>query len=150
MPNISEKGELRAARISIAVAVVVAGIAGYNPPDYVAAIVAFAFGLAASSFFPAIILGIFDKRMNMQGAVTGMIIGLVFTATYIIYFKFGGGTPDQYFLQISPEGIGTVGMLLNVVISLIVSRLTPPPPESVQEMVESIRIPRGAGAAQEH
>ncbi|GLR15742.1 sodium:solute symporter family protein [Portibacter lacus] len=150
MPNISEKGELRAARISIAVAVVVAGIAGYNPPDYVAAIVAFAFGLAASSFFPAIILGIFDKRMNMQGAVTGMIIGLVFTATYIIYFKFGGGTPDQYFLQISPEGIGTVGMLLNLVISLIVSRVTPPPPESVQEMVESIRIPRGAGAAQEH
>ena len=150
MPNISEKGELRAARISIAVAVVVAGIAGYNPPDYVAAIVAFAFGLAASSFFPAIILGIFDKRMNVYGAVSGMIIGLVFTATYIIYFKFGGGTPDQYFMQISPEGIGTIGMLLNLIISLVVSRLTPPPPKEVQEMVENIRIPRGSGGAIDH
>jgi cation/acetate symporter len=150
MPNISEKGELLAARIAIAVAVVVAGIAGYNPPDYVAAIVAFAFGLAASSFFPAIILGIFDKRMNMQGAVSGMIIGLVFTATYIIYFKFGGGTPDQYFMEISPEGIGTVGMFINLIISLVVSRLTPPPPESVQEMVESIRIPRGSAEASDH
>ncbi len=144
IPKISEKNELRAARISIAVAVVVAGYAGYNPPDYVAAIVAFAFGLAASSFFPAIIMGIFDKRMNMQGAIAGMIIGLIFTASYIIYFKFGGGTPDQYFLQISPEGIGTVGMIINWTVSMIISRLTPPPPSDVQEMVESIRIPRGA------
>lgn len=150
MPKISDKAELRAARISIAIAVVIAGYAGYNPPDYVAAIVAFAFGLAASSFFPAIILGIFDKRMNMPGAVTGMIVGLLFTAIYIIYFKFGGGTPDQYFMQISPEGIGTIGMLLNLVISIIVSRLTPAPPASVQDMVESIRIPRGSGAASNH
>ncbi|WP_235296155.1 sodium:solute symporter family protein [Portibacter marinus] len=150
MPKISEKGELRAARIAIAVAVLVAGYAGYNPPDYVAAIVAFAFGLAASSFFPAIILGIFDKRMNMQGAVTGMIVGLVFTASYIIYFKFGGGTPDQYWFEISPEGIGTIGMLVNLVISLIVSRLTPAPPDTVQELVENIRIPRGAGKAVNH
>ncbi len=150
MPNISEKNELRAARIAIAVAVIVAGYAGFNPPDYVAAIVAFAFGLAASSFFPAIILGIFDKRMNMQGAVVGMIVGLLFTATYIIYFKFGGGKPDQYLFDISPEGIGTLGMLINLVISLIVSRLTPPPPENVQKLVENIRIPRGSGTANSH
>ncbi len=150
IPKITEKGELRAARISIAVAVVVAGIAGYNPPDYVAAIVAFAFGLAASSFFPAIILGIFDKRMNNYGAVAGMIVGLVFTAAYIIYFKFGGGTPDQYWFKISPEGIGTIGMLVNMIIALVISRLTPPPPKSVQEMVENIRIPRGSGSGTEH
>lgn len=150
MPKISEKGELLAARISIAIAVVVAGIAGYNPPDYVAAIVAFAFGLAASSFFPAIILGIFDKRMNTQGAVSGMIIGLLFTATYIIFFKFGGGTPDQYFMKISPEGIGTIGMFINLIVALLISRLTPPPPTTVQEMVESIRIPRGSGEAVDH
>lgn len=149
-PNITEKQELRAARIAIAVAVLIAGYAGYNPPDYVAAIVAFAFGLAASSFFPAIILGIFDKRMNMEGAVSGMIIGIVFTATYIIYFKFGGGTPDQYWFKISPEGIGTVGMLINLVVALVVSRRTPPPPLIVQEIVEDIRVPRGAPATEDH
>ena len=150
MPNISEKKELLAARVAIAFAVVVAGIAGFNPPDYVAAIVAFAFGLAASSFFPAIILGIFDKRMNVHGAVSGMIVGLIFTASYIIYFKFGGGTPDQYWLQISPEGIGTIGMLINLIIAVIISRITPAPPLEVQEMVESIRIPRGTGNASAH
>jgi cation/acetate symporter len=112
--------------------------------------VAFAFGLAASSFFPAIILGIFDKRMNTYGAVSGMIIGLIFTASYIIYFKFGGGTPEQYFMKISPEGIGTIGMFINLIIALVVSRLTPPPPDDVQEMVESIRIPRGSGEAVDH
>ena len=149
-PNITEKQELRAARIAIAVAVLVAGYAGYNPPDYVAAIVAFAFGLAASSFFPAIILGIFDKRMNVHGAVSGMICGLVFTAAYIIYFKFGGGTPDQYWWGISPEGIGTIGMLLNLFISLVVSRMTASPPDSVKILVENIRVPRGAGDAQSH
>ncbi len=152
MPNISEKNELRSARIAIAVAVVIAGYAGYKPPDYVAAIVAFAFGLAASSFFPAIILGIFDKRMNMQGAVTGMIVGLVFTMAYIIYFKFGGGVghPEQYLWQISPEGIGTIGMLLNLVIALVVSRMTPAPPQSVQDLVENIRVPRGSTEASGH
>ena len=151
-PEINEKQELWAARIAIAVAVLIAGYAGYNPPDYVAAIVAFAFGLAASSFFPAIILGIFDKRMNMQGAISGMVIGIVFTAAYIIYFKFGAGVghPEQYLWNISPEGIGTVGMFLNLIISLVVSRLTPAPPESVQQMVEDIRIPRGSGSAQAH
>jgi len=151
-PHISEKQELRSARVAIAVAVVIAGYAGYNPPDYVAAIVAFAFGLAASSFFPAIILGIFDKRMNMQGAITGMIVGIVFTAGYIIYFKFGGGVghPERYLWDISPEGIGTIGMVINMIISLVVSRMTAPPPQHVQQLVEDIRIPKGAGAASGH
>ena len=146
-PEITEKQELWYARASIAAAVVVAGYFGFNPPDYVAAIVAFAFGLAASSFFPAIVLGIFDKRMNMQGAVTGMVVGLLFTLTYIIYFKFGGGTPDQYWWNISPEGIGTIGMVINLVISLVVSRMTQAPPEWVQELVEDIRVPRGTKKA---
>jgi len=149
-PNISEKHELRAARIAIGVAVVIAGYFGYDPPDYVAAIVAFAFGLAASSFFPAIVLGIFDKRMNKEGAIAGMIVGLVFTATYIWYFKFGGGTPDGYWFDISPEGIGTVGMAINAVVSLVISRLTPAPPVEVQDLVENIRVPSGAGNASVH
>lgn len=149
-PNISEKNELRAARIAIGVAVVIAGYFGYDPPDYVAAIVAFAFGLAASSFFPAIVLGIFDKRMNKEGAIAGMIIGLVFTASYIWYFKFGGGTADGYWFDISPEGIGTVGMLINAVVSLVVSRLTSAPPAEVQALVENIRVPSGAGVASDH
>ncbi len=149
-PAISEVNELRAARIAIGVAVMIAAYAGLHPPDYVAAIVAFAFGLAASSFFPAIILGIFYKKMNMEGAIAGMIVGITFTATYIIYFKFMGGTPDQYWFGISPEGIGTLGMLLNLVVALVVNRFTPDPPEYIQAMVEDIRIPRGSGAAREH
>lgn len=151
-PKITEKQELRAARISIAVAVVIAGYAGYNPPDYVAAIVAFAFGLAASSFFPAIILGIFDKRMNMHGAVLGMIVGIIFTASYIIYFKFGGGVghPERYWFGISPEGIGTIGMFINLVLAMIVSRLTAAPPANVQQLIEEIRIPRGSSEASVH
>jgi cation/acetate symporter len=149
-PDISEKGELRAARIAIGVAVLVAGYAGMNPPDYVAAIVAFAFGLAAASFFPAIIMGIFSKKMNMQGAVSGMIVGIVFTAAYIIYFKFGGGTPDQYWWGISPEGIGTLGMIINFIVALTVNKFTPEPPANIQEIVEDIRIPRGSGSASAH
>ena len=149
-PNISERGELRSARIAIGVAVLVAGYAGMNPPDYVAAIVAFAFGLAAASFFPAIVLGIFSKRMNMPGAVSGMIVGITFTAGYIIYFKFLGGTPDQYWFGISPEGIGTLGMLLNFAVALTVSSLTPAPPVAVQQLVEDIRIPAGAGRSVDH
>lgn len=149
-PNISEKNELRAARLAIGVAVVIAGYFGIDPPDYVAAIVAFAFGLAASSFFPAIVLGIFDKRMNKEGAIAGMIVGLIFTAVYIWYFKFGGGTPDAYWFDISPEGIGTVGMLINAVVSIVVSRLTPAPPLEVQNLVENIRVPSGAGNASAH
>lgn len=149
-PNISERNELRAARIAITLAVVIAGYFGINPPGFVAQVVAFAFGLAAASFFPAIVMGIFSKRMNMQGAIAGMITGLVFTAGYIWYFKYGGGTPDQYLFGISPEGIGTLGMILNFVVSITISQLTPQPPQDVQDMVESIRIPRGAGAASGH
>lgn len=146
-PEISEKGELYAARIAIAVAVVAAGLAGLNPPGFVAQVVALAFGLAASSFFPAIILGIFDKRMNKMGALSGMILGIVFTASYIIYFKpqLGGpGLTEDYWWGISPEGIGTLGMLINFSIALIVSRLTPAPPKEVVALTERIRTPRGA------
>ena len=144
-PNISEKGELWAARISIAVAVVAAGLAGLNPPGFVAEVVALAFGLAASSFFPAIILGIFDKRMNKEGALSGMIVGVVFTTIYIFYFKpqLGGpGLPQDYLFGISPEGIGTIGMIINFIVSLTVSRLTKPTPENIKELVESIRYPK--------
>ncbi|MDA9630383.1 cation acetate symporter [Flavobacteriaceae bacterium] len=146
-PDISEKNELYAARVAIAVAVVAAGLAGLNPPGFVAQVVALAFGLAASSFFPAIILGIFDKRMNKEGAITGMIVGIVFTASYIIYFKpqLGGpGLPENFWWGISPEGIGTLGMILNFIIALIVSRFTTAPPKEVQELTESIRTPRGS------
>lgn len=149
-PDISEKGELNAARIAITVAVIIAGYFGVNPPGFVAQVVAWAFGLAAASFFPAILLGIFSKRMNMQGAVAGMLTGLIFTGTYIIYFKYGGGTPDQYWFGISPEGIGTLGMIFNFIVALFVANMTPPPPVKVQELVEDIRIPRGAGQASEH
>ncbi len=152
-PTISEKGELRSARVSIAVAVVAAGLAGLNPPGFVAQVVALAFGLAAASFFPAIILGIFDKRMNREGAISGMIIGLVFTAAYIIYFKpqlGGAGTPEGYWFGIAPEGIGTLGMLLNFFVAGVVSRLTAKPPKKVQELTESIRYPRGSGTASSH
>ncbi|MDH3650666.1 MAG: cation acetate symporter [Saprospiraceae bacterium] len=143
-PQISEQGELRAARISIAVAVLVAGYAGIDPPGFVAQVVAFAFGLAAASFFPAIVMGIFSKRMNMPGAVSGMIVGLVFTATYILYFKYGGGSSDQYWFGISPEGIGTIGMLLNFAVAITISSFTKAPPAHIQELVYSIRIPRSS------
>lgn len=152
-PDISEKGELRAARIAAAAAVVMAGYLGVNPPGFVAEVVAFAFGLAAASFFPAIILGIFDKRTNMPGAMSGMITGIVFTSAYIIYFKFinkEANTPDHWFMGISPEGIGTLGMAINAIVTLVVSRMTPAPPIKVQEMIESIRVPRGAGKAHAH
>ena len=144
-PNISEKGELWAARISIAVAVVAAGLAGLNPPGFVAEVVALAFGLAASSFFPAIILGIFDKKMNKEGAIAGMLTGIIFTALYILYFKpqLGGiGLPEDYLFGISPEGIGTIGMIINFIVSLIVSRLTKSTPEKIKALVESIRYPK--------
>lgn len=144
-PEITEKGELRAARIAIGVAVVIAGYFGINPPGFVAQVVAWAFGLAAASFFPAILLGIFSKRMNMEGAIAGMLTGLIFTGTYILYFKYGSGTPDQYWFGISPEGIGTLGMIFNFIVSIVIARLTPPPPAAVQAMVEDIRIPKGAG-----
>ena len=149
-PNISEKGELFAARVAIAVAVVAAGLAGLNPPGFVAQVVALAFGLAASSFFPAIILGIFDKRMNREGAMSGMIVGILFTATYIIYFKpqlGGSGSSEDYWFGISPEGIGTLGMFFNFIIAILVSRFTAPPSKEVQELTERIRTPRGSAAS---
>ncbi|GAB4396057.1 MAG: cation acetate symporter [Microscillaceae bacterium] len=153
-PNISEKGELMWARIAAAVAVIVAGLFGIYPPGFVAQVVAFAFGLAAASFFPAIVLGIFYKRMNSQGAIAGMVAGLVFTFAYIVYFKFmvdpSFNTKDNWLFGISPEGIGTIGMLINLAVALVVSAVTPPPPAKVQEMVESIRFPRGAGEAVAH
>ena len=149
-PNISEKGELFAARVAIAVAVVAAGLAGLNPPGFVAQVVALAFGLAASSFFPAIILGIFDKRMNREGAMSGMIVGILFTATYIIYFKpqlGGSGSSEDYWFGISPEGIGTLGMFFNFIIAILVSRFTAPPSKEVQELTERIRTPKGSAAS---
>lgn len=146
IPSITEKQELLAARVAAGFAVLVAGYFGINPPGFVAQVVAFAFGLACSSFFPAIILGIFVKRANREGVVSGMLAGIVFTAAYIIYFKFMGGTPDQFWFGISPEGIGALGMLLNFVVAFVVSRFTPPPPQEVQEMVEHIRVPVGAKA----
>lgn len=149
-PDITEKQELLSARISIAVAVIIAGYAGLKPPGFVAQVVAFAFGLAAASFFPAIVMGIFSKRMNMQGAISGMIAGLVFTASYILYFKYFGGTPEQYLWGISPEGIGTLGMIVNFIVSFGVAMVTPKPPPKVIEMIEEIRIPRGAEKAHKH
>lgn len=152
-PNISEKSELISARVAAAVAVCVAGYFGIHPPGYVAAVVAFAFGLAASSFFPVIIMGIFYKRMNKEGAIAGMVVGLLFTSVYILYFKFynpEANLPENWWWGISPEGIGTLGMILNFVVALIISRFTPAPPQEVQEIVEEIRFPRGSGVAQQH
>jgi len=144
VPSITEKQELLAARVAAAVAVMIAGYFGINPPGFVAQVVAFAFGLAASSFFPAIILGIFVKRANREGVVSGMLAGIIFTASYIIYFKFLGGTPDQLWFGISPEGIGALGMLINFAVAFVVSRFTPPPPIEIQELVEHIRVPAGS------
>ncbi|MBO6620701.1 MAG: cation acetate symporter [Balneola sp.] len=143
--DITDKAELRYARIAAAVAVVVAGYFGINPPGFVAQVVAIAFGLAAASFFPAIILGIFYKKMNKQGALAGMIAGLIFTLAYIIYFKIAFpelNIPENWWFGISPEGIGTFGMLINLIVALSVKSFYPDPPEDVQEMVEGIRYPR--------
>jgi cation/acetate symporter len=126
----------------------VAGILGIHPPGFVAQVVAFAFGLAASSFFPAIVLGIFWKRTNWAGAVLGMIAGLGFTISYIVYFKFLGGTKDQLWFGISPEGIGALGVLVNTAVTVGVTLLTPAPPAEVTELVESIRAPRRDTGAQ--
>ena len=149
-PNITEKGELLAARLSAIVAVCVAGYFGINPPGFVAATVALAFGLAAASFFPAIILGIFYKKMNKEGAITGMIIGILLMLFYMTKFKFGwfgGGTKDDWWFGISPEGFGSIAMILNFIVSLSIMKLTKEPPKSVQEIVENIRIPINAGKA---
>ena len=152
-PSISEKGELISARLSAVVAVIIAGYFGIHPPDFVAATVALAFGLAAASFFPAIVLGIFSKKMNREGATSGMIIGILLMLFYMTKFKFGwfgGGTKEDWWFGISPEGFGTVAMAVNFFISITVSKFTSPPPKDVQEIVENIRIPSGAGTAINH
>ncbi|EGM77944.1 Putative sodium/solute symporter [Rheinheimera sp. A13L] len=156
MPNITDKQELLAARGAAAVAIVIAGYLGINPPGFVAEVVAFAFGLAAASFFPAIILGIFYKKMNKEGAIAGMLAGIIFTVGYILYFKgifitpFAENKPENWLFGISPEGIGTVGMLVNFVVAYAVSKFTKEVPQDVQDIVEQIRFPKGAGEAQSH
>lgn len=152
-PDISDKKELRIARIAAAGAVLLAGYFGVNPPGFVAQVVAFAFGLAAASFFPVIIMGIFSTRINKEGAISGMITGLVFTIGYIVYFKFispDTNSAEYWWFGVSPEGIGSIGMILNFIVCATVSKFTPPPPQAVQDMVQEIRIPRGAGKAQDH
>lgn len=155
-PRITEKQELIAARLSAVVAVVIAGYFGINPPGFVAAVVALAFGLAAASIFPAIVLGIFYKKMNKEGAVSGMVVGLLLMLFYMLKFKFGifdggksavAGLQSDWWFGISPEGFGSIAMLVNFAVAYIVCRFTAPPPNQVQEIVENIRIPSGVGDA---
>ena len=144
-PQITEQQELRIARISAALAIAIAGIFGIYPPGFVAEVVAFAFGLAAASFFPVILLGIFSTRMNREGAIAGMMTGLIFTFSYIVYFKFidpVSNHAENWWFGISPEGIGALGMVFNFVVSSVVSKFTPAPPQAIQDLVQSIRIPR--------
>jgi cation/acetate symporter len=143
LPQISEAQELALARVAAGLAVLVAGYFGIYPLAFVAQVVAYAFGLAAASFFPILVLGVFSKRATREGAIAGMLTGIVFTAAYIIYFKRIDPTAgaDAWLLGISPEGIGSVGMLLNFAVTLAVSRFTPPPPPEVQELIEEIRAP---------
>ena len=156
MPDMSEKAELATGRVAAAVAVCVAGYLGYNPPGFVAQVVAFAFGLACASLFPTILLGIFSKTMNKEGAIVGMLTGLIFTFGYILYFKgifitpMAENVPANWLFGISPEGIGVVGALLNFGVAFLVSKVTTPCPDHIQHMVEDIRTPRGAGAATGH
>ncbi len=158
-PNISEKGELLAARISMAVSILVATILGLNPPGFAAQTVALAFGLAASSIFPVLMMGIFSRRVNKQGAIAGMLAGILSTLVYIFLYKgwfFIAGTnslndvPAEWILGISPASFGVIGALINFVVAYVVSNATEEPPAHIQELVESIRVPRGAGSAQSH
>lgn len=158
-PDISEKGELWAARGAATVAVVIAGYFGIDPPGFVAAVVALAFGLAAASFFPAIVLGIFYKKMNKEGAIAGMVVGILLMLFYMLKFKFGifdggkeavAGLKEDWWFGISPEGFGTIAMLVNFIVSIVIMQFTPPPPQNVQDIVEDIRIPSGAGEATGH
>lgn len=153
MPNITDKKELFYARLAAGVAIVIAGYFGVNPPGFVAQVVAFAFGLAASSFFPAIIMGIFMKRMNDKGAISGMLAGIGFTAAYIIYFKFvnpAANVSENWWFGVSPEGIGAIGMLVNFAVALLVFKMTKEAPQEIQQLVEDIRYPKGAGDATAH
>lgn len=153
-PDVSERGELLAARGAAVFAILVAGYLGINPPGFVAQVVALAFGLAAASLFPAILMGIFYKNMNKEGAIAGMVAGLTVTLAYIAYFKspwFGSVNSAEYWLfGISPEGIGTIGMLVNFAVALVVARLTAPTPTRIRDMVDDIRIPSGANIAHSH
>ncbi|MBQ0783956.1 MAG: cation acetate symporter [Amphritea sp.] len=149
-PNISEKQELMYARMAAVVAICIAGYFGINPPGFVAQVVALAFGLASSSVFPVIVMGIFNKRMNKEGAIAGMCVGLGSTMAYMIYFTFLGGDKADLFLGISTGGFGAIGMVLNFIVAYVVSMMTPPPPAEIQDIVENIRVPRGAGEAHAH
>lgn len=153
MPDITDKQELMYARGAAVVAILIAGYFGINPPGFVAQVVAFAFGLAAASLFPAIIMGIFSKRMNREGAVAGMLAGLIFTFSYIVYYKFivpDLNTSANWLFGISPEGIGFVGMILNFGIATLVAKMTGPVPDEVQKLVDTIRVPAGVGQVQDH
>ena len=158
-PDITEKGELLAARVSMAIAIVVATWLGMNPPGFAAQTVAFAFGLAASSLFPAIMMGIFSTRMNSTGAIAGMLAGLVSTSVYLFTYKgwfFIAGTnmladtPDNWLFGISPLAFGAVGAVINFIVAYVVMKMTAPVPENIRHLVEDIRVPRGAGAATGH
>jgi len=159
MPDISEKNELMSARIAMAGAILVAGYLGLNPPGFAAQVVALAFGLAASSIFPVLMMGIFSTKVNNSGAVAGMLVGLVSTLVYIFTYKgwfFVAGTemlantPDNWFLGVSPEAFGALGALLNFATAFIVSNMTAPVPDDIRQMVEDIRFPKGAGEAHDH
>ncbi len=153
MPDISDRKELFYARLAAGIAIVIAGYFGVNPPGFVAQVVAFAFGLAASSFFPAIIMGIFMKRMNDKGAISGMLAGIGFTAAYIIYFKFinpAANVSQNWWFGVSPEGIGAIGMLVNFAVALVVFKMSKEAPAEIQQLVEDIRYPKGAGEASAH
>ncbi len=150
-PAITERQELRYARLAAAVAIAIAGLFGIYPPGFVAEVVAFAFGLAAASFFPVILLGIFSTRMNKEAAISGMLTGLIFTFSYIVYFKFVSPESNNavhWWFGISPEGIGSLGMILNFFVALVVMRLTPPPPQEVQDLVQHIRVPQARQVSQ--
>jgi cation/acetate symporter len=158
-PDISEKGELLASRIAMAGAILVAGYLGMNPPGFAAQVVALAFGLAAASIFPALMMGIFQKTMNREGAIAGMLAGLLSTLIYIFWFKgwffvpgteMAANTPANWFMGISPESFGAVGAIFNFVVAFIVAKVTTAPPEHIQHLVEEIRVPKGAAAAVDH
>ncbi|MEC9255740.1 MAG: VC_2705 family sodium/solute symporter, partial [Pseudomonadota bacterium] len=159
MTGISEKSELLSARIAMAGAILVAGYLGLNPPGFAAQVVALAFGLAASSIFPVLMMGIFSTKVNKQGAIAGMLTGLLSTLLYIFSYKgflfipgteLLANTPDNWFLGVSPEAFGALGALLNFVVAFVVSNMTAPVPDDIRQMVEDIRVPKGAGDAQDH
>ena len=150
-PDLTDREEVTYARIASFVALAAAAYFGINPPSaFIAKTVAFAFGLAASSFFPTLLMGIFTTRINRAGGIAGMVMGITFTSSYIVYFQFLGGSADQYLFGITPEGIGFVGMLINFATAFCVSAFTAKIPAAVAAMVDEIHVPSGAGNAQEH